>query len=285
MPAKEEKPYAVQSVERALSILTVLGSNSGGLGVTKISNELGLHKSTVHRLLNALLKHGFVERDEAAESYRLGMRFVSLGLSFVHNLDFRREVLPRMTELVEVTGEMAQLGVLEGGEVFFLERQQSPEAITVNLGLRVPAYCTAEGKVLLAYMPEDRFREYLLTQDFRQYAINTITNPKHLLFHIERVRQQGYAVSAGEIADTLRGVAAPIFDVNGRAVAALGIVGPATRLTLERINRLVNILQETCYSISLRLGYHKDDFRARPETCDELKTNGYSRSERSNGKP
>jgi DNA-binding IclR family transcriptional regulator len=259
LTGKDEKPFAVQSVERALLILETLGANTEGLGVTRISNELGLHKSTVHRLLTALVNHGFVERNEATENYRLGMRFVSLGLNFIHNLNFRHEVVPYLTELVDMTGEMAQLGVLEGGEVLFLERRQSPEAITVNLGLRVPAYCAAEGKVLLAHMPREQFKEYLLTHDFKQYAVNTITNPKQLLFHIERVRQQGYAVSAGEMADTLRGVAAPIFDVDGRALAALGIVGPASRLTLERINRLINIIQETCYSISIKLGFRKKE--------------------------
>ncbi|MEW6771912.1 MAG: IclR family transcriptional regulator [Bacillota bacterium] len=255
MTKKEDRFYAVHSVERALSILEALGANPEGTGVTRLGKELGLHKSTVHRLLNTLMKYGFVEQDEATERYRLGMRFISLGLSFLHQLDFRREVLPYLKELAEITGETTQLGVLEGSEVLYLERCQSQETITVNLGLKAPAHCAAEGKVLLAYLPEDRLREYFQTQTLRQFTINTIVNPEQLLLHIERVRAQGYAVSAEELADSLRGLAAPIMDVHGRVVAAVGIVGPASRLTLERINRLIIVLQESCHSVSLHLGY------------------------------
>jgi DNA-binding IclR family transcriptional regulator len=255
--SREEKLYAVHSVERALAILEALGQNPGGVGVTKLGKDVGLHKSTVHRLLATLAKYGFVEQDEATEGYRLGMKFVSLALNFLNQLDFRREVLPYLRELAEVTGETTQLAVLEGGEVLYLERCHSQEAITVNLGLRVPAYCTAEGKVLLACLPEERLRKYLESHQFRQFTINTIVNPEQLRLHVERVRMQGFAVSAEEYADSLRGVAAPVFDRHGRAVAALGIAGPASRLTLERINRLIKALQESCYSISLRLGYQR----------------------------
>lgn len=257
MLKKEEGFCAVHSVERALSILEALGANPEGAGVTRLGKELGLHKSTVHRLLATLAKYGFVEQDEATKCYRLGMRFVSLGLNFLHQLDFRREVLPHLKELAEITGEMTQLGVLERNEVLYLERFQSQETITVNLGLRLPAHCTAEGKVLLGYLPVNRLQEFLATQPLRQFTINTIVNPEQLCLHLERVRAQGYAVSAEEFADGLRGVAAPILDLEGKAVAAVGIAGPASRLTLERINRLINILRESCYSVSLLLGCRK----------------------------
>lgn len=259
MSQNEERHFAVQSVERALLILEVLGANPAGLGVTRIGKELGLHKSTVHRLLAALTSHGFVEKDETTECYRLGMGYISLGLTYLHSLDLRREVLPYITELVDITGETVQLAILERSEVLFLERRQPQEPTTINLGLRTPAYCVAEGKVLLAYLPEAQLRKYLRTQELKPHALNTITAPEQLLFHLERVRAQGYAVSAGEFADNLRGVAAPIFNVSGRVAAALGITGPSERLPLERINRLVNILQETCYSVSLLLGCRKQD--------------------------
>lgn len=266
MSKKEDGFNAVHSVERALSILEALGANPEGAGVTRLGRELGLHKSTVHRLLTTLAKYGFVEQDEVTECYRLGMRFVSLGLNFLYQLDFRREVLPYMKELAEITGEMTQLGVLEGNEVLYLERCQSNETITVNLGLRLPAHCTAEGKVLLGYLPENHLHEYLRTQTLRQFTINTIVNPEQLCLHIERVRTQGYAVSAEEFADSLRGVAAPILDLKGKVIAAMGIAGPASRLTLERINRLINILRESCHSVSLRLGYRKGNATGLPQT-------------------
>ncbi|MGO0123227.1 IclR family transcriptional regulator [Desulfothermobacter acidiphilus] len=254
MKAKKEK-HGVHSVERALAILEALGTNPKGLGVTRLAKELDLHKSTVHRLLATLVRYGFAEQDENSECYRLGMRLVALGLNYLHQLDFRCEVLPYLKELAELTGETTQMGVLEGDEVFFLERYQSPEAITVNLGLKAPAYCSAEGKLLLAYLPPERLREYLQRQELKPFTLNTLSNPEQLLLHLEKIRAQGYALSAEELADGLRGVAAPVFDAQGRVVAAIGVAGPVNRLTLERIHRLVNILRETCYIVSLRLGY------------------------------
>ncbi|MEW6183363.1 MAG: IclR family transcriptional regulator [Bacillota bacterium] len=259
MSENEGRRFAVQSVERALLILEVLGANPAGLGVTAIGKELGLPKSTVHRLLAALASRGFVKQDEVSECYRLGMGYISLGLTYLHNLDLRREVLPYISELVDITGEIVQLAILERDEVLFIERRQPQETITVNPGLRAPAHCVAEGKVLLAYLPEAELRKYLRTQRIKPHALDTVISSEEMIFHLERVKAQGYAVSAGEFADNLRGVASPIFNVSGRVVAALGIIGPAGRLPLERINRLVNVLQETCYSVSLLLGCRKGD--------------------------
>jgi len=252
-----EKPadHSIQSIERALLILETLSRYPQGIGVTELGTCVGLHKSTAHRLLSTLRAFGYVEQYRDSERYRLGNKILSLGLEVLANLDFRKEALPFMRELVEISRETVQLAVLDSHQVLVVERDQSPETITVNLGLRADVHCTAEGKVLLAYRRVEDVVRILNESQMRQYTVNTITDVNNMLAQLEKVRNQGYAINAEELAEGLRAVAAPVFDHSGRVIAALSISGPTSRLTLERMVRLVTVLKEACSSVSARLGY------------------------------
>lgn len=247
--------YTVHSIERALAILESLARKPNGLGVTELSQLLRLHKSTVHRLLATLSSFGYVEQDSLTERYKLGRKVLLLGLELLENLDFRKEARPYLQELVEISRETVQLAVLDGGEVVIVERDRSPEVVTINLGLRAQVHCTAEGKVLLAYLPREEIISILETRGMPQHTVNTISDRDSMLSHLEKVRLQGYAINAEELVEGMRGIAAPIFNHSGQAIAALSISGPTSRLTLERIGRLVTVLKEACASISERLGY------------------------------
>jgi len=257
--------YTVHSIERALAILESLARKPQGLGVTELSQTLRLHKSTVHRLLATLSSFGYAEQDPLTERYKLGRKVLLLGLEILESLDFRKEAAPYLRELVEISRETAQLAVLDGGEIVVVERDRSPEVVTVNLGLRAQVHCTAEGKVLLAYLPREEAIYILETQGMPQHTVNTITDLEYMLSHLEKVRLQGYAINAEELVEGMRSIAAPIFDHSGKAIAALSISGPTSRLTLERIGRLVTVLKEACASISERLGYRPRGPEDRPE--------------------
>ncbi|MHB8156404.1 MAG: IclR family transcriptional regulator [Desulfocucumaceae bacterium] len=248
----------VHSVERALAILEALGRNSQGYGCTELGQLLGLHKSTVHRLVSTLLSYGFAEKDPYTEKYKLGTKIMHLGLEALNSLDFRKVSIPYLQELVQLSGETVQLAVLDGNEVLILERDHSPEAITVNLGLRGYVHCTAEGKVLLAFIPAEKALALLESRDMHKFTINTITEINQMTSHLEKVRSQGFAINAEEMVDGVRAIAAPVFDHTGKIKAALSITGPSSRLTLERIYRLVTVLKETCTSISMQLGYNTE---------------------------
>ncbi len=254
--AEKSSDHAVQTIERALCILETLGQYPQGIGVTELGLNIGLHKSTVHRLLGSLMIFGYVDQDKDTERYRLGMKILALGLGVLQSLDFRKEALPFMRELVEISRETVQLAVLDYNQVVVVERDHSPETITVNLGLRADVHCTAEGKVLLANLPTDKIELILKKSQMRQYTMNTITDISNILVHLEKVRSQGYAINAEELVEGLRSVATPVFDHTGSVIAALSISGPTSRLTLERIGRLVTVLKEASDSISTRLGYH-----------------------------
>lgn len=256
--AEKTSDQAVQSIERALLILETLGQHPQGIGVTEIGQSVGLHKSTVHRLLSTLMNIGYVEQDKDTERYHPGIKILGLGLKVLNNLDFRREAIPYMKELVELSRETVQLAVLDSGEVVIVERDHSPETIIVNLGLRVDVHCSAEGKVLLAYLPPEEIKRMMNKRPLIQYTVNTITDLNNIMAHLDKVRNQGYAINAEELAEGLRSVAAPVFDHTGRAIAALSISGPTSRLTLERIARLVTVLKEACSAVSARLGYRSN---------------------------
>ncbi|MHB1651151.1 MAG: IclR family transcriptional regulator [Desulfitobacteriaceae bacterium] len=253
--AERTSDQAVQSIERALAILETLGQYPHGIGVTELGQSVGLHKSTVHRLLSTLMAIGYVEQDKDTERYRPGIKILGLGLEVLNNLDFRKEAIPYMKELVEISRETVQLAVLDFGEVVVVERDHSPETIIVNLGLRADVHCTAEGKILLAYLSREEIVRTLTKCPMTQHTMNTMTDLNNLLAHLEKVHSQGYAINAEELAEGLRSVAAPVFDHTGRVIAALSISGPTSRLTLERIARLVTVLKEACSSVSTRLGY------------------------------
>lgn len=251
-----EKP--VHSVERALAILETLGQKPDGYGCTELGQLLCLHKSTVHRFLSTLQAYGFAEQDPGTERYRLGMKMVYLGMKVLDSLDFRKVAIPYMHELVEISRETVQLAVLDGDEVLVLEREHSPEAITVNLGLRSQVHCTADGKVLLAALANENAIGVLERNGMPQNTVNTITDINQMLSHLEKVRQQGFAISADELVEGVRSIAAPVYNHNGLVIAALSILGPGSRLTLERISRLVTVLKETCTSVSMQLGYDRE---------------------------
>lgn len=248
----------VHSVERALSILEALGQKSQGYGCTELGQLLGMHKSTVHRLVATLQAYGFAEKDPNTDRYKLGNKVIYLGLEALNSLDFRKIAIPYMQELVEISRETVQLAVLDRSEVLIVERDHSPEAITVNLGLRGPVYCTAEGKVLLAYLPGEVVSEILKNQEMQQLTINTMTEKSQIISHLDKVRSQGFAINAEEMVEGVRAIAAPVYNHNDKVIASLSITGPSSRLSLERIYRLVTVLKETCTSISIQLGNRKE---------------------------
>ncbi|MFZ5596080.1 MAG: IclR family transcriptional regulator [Bacillota bacterium] len=253
--AERSPENPVHSVERALAILEALGRNSQGFGCTELGQMLGLHKSTVYRLVSTLQACGFAEKDPQTDRYKLGAKALYIGLEAINSLDFRKTALPYMQELVQISRETVQLAVLDETGVLILERDHSPEAITVNLSLRSQAHCTAEGKVLLAYLPEEKALAILRSSGMTQHTINTITDINQMAIHLEKVRSQGFAVNAEEMVEGIRAIAAPIYNHKGSVIAAMSITGPSSRLTLERIYRLVTVLKETCFSISMQLGY------------------------------
>jgi len=259
-------PYRVQVLDRALGLLEVLSSEGPELTLVELSKRLGLHKSTVHRLLMVLERHRFVERSLQNGGYRLGIKLFELGSKAVMYFDLRERARPHLERLVFMTGETAHLCILDEGEVLYLEKVESSRTVRIpsSIGRRNPAHCTAVGKALLAYLPEKELNDLIKRRGLRAYTRNTITTLAQLRGELQRVRERGYAVDNEEIEEGLKCVGAPVRDYSGKVVASMSIAGPAFRLTENQIPLLAESVMGVANDLSAEIGY-----RAAPDVSHE----------------
>jgi DNA-binding IclR family transcriptional regulator len=225
--------------------------------VTELSRELGLHKSTVSRLMITLERGGLLARNPETERYRLGVDLIGMAAHVASHMDVREVARPFLRHLAEACEETVNLSVLDQGQVVNLEQSAPPARQVKNLGevgRRTPAHCTAAGKVLLAHLPAEEL-DRVLEAGLERLTPHTITDPQALRDALVQVRREGYAVAQEELEEGLNVVAAPIYDHAGRATAALSIAGPAYRVAPGRFAPLAAQVMEAAAGISRRLGH------------------------------
>lgn len=243
-----------QSLERALQVLEELETGPKRLGA--IAETLGVHKSTALRLLQVLERRGYVQRHGDVPRFTLGLRILELASRVLEDQDLREVARPGLLRLAEVTGETIHLGTLSGGGITYLDKAESQHAVRMysRVGGRAPAYCTGLGKVLLAYLPVDRWPE----MEFEGFTERTVKNVAELEREVELIRARGWATDEREHQDTIRCIAAPIFDHGGVAVAAISVSAPTSRCTAEALARYVPALTDVAAEISRGLGRRLD---------------------------
>jgi IclR family acetate operon transcriptional repressor len=232
MTERSEPIAGTQSLDRALNVLlTIADSPPPGLTLSACSLVLGYSKPTTQRLLRTLVARSFLSYDEELGVYTLGVANVRLGSEYLHRLDLRKVALPEMRALVAETGETAHLGIVTGGDVVYIELVDSPHPVRIfsRVGAAVPAYATAIGKAILAFMGADRIDEHV-PEAFDVRTDKTIRDRAQLDAELALTRQRGYAVDDEENRPGIRGFAAPIFDHTDAVVAAVSIGGPADRV-------------------------------------------------------
>jgi IclR family acetate operon transcriptional repressor len=251
--------YRIQAIERAVSILNAFSPEDPELGVTELAERLGLHKSTVHRFMVNLDAAGLVERNPRTGRYRLGLRIFELGGLVMQQMNLWDEALPFLEGLVHDTGETGHLAVLDGGEAIYIERVEARRALRVPsaIGRGYPAHATNLGKVLLADLSRERVEEIVAERGLAAYTPHTITGLEELEAELERIRVLGYAIDNEEYDEGLRCIGAPVRDHSGHVVAALGIGGPVTRITPDRVDELAELVMTAARGLSRRLGAHR----------------------------
>jgi DNA-binding IclR family transcriptional regulator len=251
--------YRIQAIERAVAILNAFSPEDPELGVTELAERLGLHKSTVHRFMVNLDAAGLVERNPRSGRYRLGLRIFELGGLVMQQMNLWDEALPFLEGLVHDTGETGHLAVLDGGEAIYIERVEARRALRVPsaIGRGYPAHATNLGKVLLADLPREHVRAIVAERGLAAYTPHTITDLARLEAELERIRALGYAVDNEEYDEGLRCIGAPVRDHSGHVVAALGIGGPVTRITPDRVDALAELVMTAARGLSRRLGAHR----------------------------
>lgn len=217
------------SLVKGLALLELVATNRTPLSLTELSEKLGLVKSNVHRLLQGLLELRYVRRDDEG-MYRPSMRLLGLATAVVVNFDLRKIANPVMERVLERTRETVHLSVLDDDEVVYVAKLDSPEPVRAysEVGGRAPAYCVATGKAMLAF--QEPAAILAIAKRLKAYSPKTITQSDKFLAELKAIRTDGYAINRGEWRESVRGVAAPIFDSSGQVVAAIGISGPAERI-------------------------------------------------------
>lgn len=245
----------IQSVDRAIAILNAFSISEAQLGVTELSHRLGLHKSTVHRLLASLLKGGLVQRDPRNRKYSLGIRLIELAGTMLNSRNLPQVVRPYLHSLADTVEELTYLGYRDGDEVLNVEQVPGPHLVqSVGwLGRRTPLHCTSAGKIFLADLPEEEL-ERLFEEGLPRMTAKTICDPGDVRYELERVREQGYATAFEELEEGTNAIAVPIRAPDNRIIAAIGVVGPSYRFTQERAISQLDIIRSVAREVSHRLG-------------------------------
>ena len=236
----------MQSIERAFDLLEMLAGAGGALGLSELATVSGLPLPTVHRLMRTLVHRGYV-RQEASRRYALGSRLIWLGETSSRMLG--TWLRPFLAQLVRLTGETANMAMLDGNEVVYIAQVPSPHQMRMftEPGRRVQPHCTAVGKALLAQLPPGEARALLERSGMPAYTA-TITDPDLLLAHLEVIRKQGYAVDEGEQEVGVRCFAVAVPDAPGSL--AISTSGPQARMTDDAAARIVPALKRTASEIS-----------------------------------
>ena len=253
----------VQTIERASSILDILGQSPQGISIRELSSKIKLPKGTIHRLLSSLSYFGYVRQDPKTRNYLLGFKLVELGNLLLNQLDLRKEAEPFLKDLAERTKETVHMVLLDRNEVVYIDKVETDQhtsglRMASRVGLRNPAHSSAVGKVLLAHFSEEELNNFTKEKGLLKRTENTITDPGRLREHLSIVRAQGYAIDDEENEKGIRCVAAPIYNEVGKPVAAMSISGPAFRITKKVIQEsLKKEVMETALKVSQRLGFRR----------------------------
>jgi len=260
MAKKEKSDYLIQSVSHALDLLEQFHDEVDELGVTELSKRLQLHKNNVFRLLATLESRGYIEQNKVTENYRLGLKTLELGQTFVKQMGLLRQSRPILEEVVRECNETSYVAILKDFNIIYLDVVETDLTVRVvpRVGSRLPSYCTAAGKVQIANFSDEEIDEYFPTKDLKPLTANTITDREELKKQLKQVAEQGYAIDDEELDVGVRCVSAPIRDYTRRIVGALSISGPAMRLPLERLEKeLIPLAIKAADEISAKLGFHK----------------------------
>ncbi|MPZ60301.1 MAG: helix-turn-helix domain-containing protein [Propionibacteriales bacterium] len=243
--------YPVRSVGKALEILLMLRDRET-IGIAEASRELGIARSTAHRLLSMLEHYRFAQRDTKSRGYRSGPALVSLGLAAVVRMDIRRLARPHMERLAHEIEETVTLMCLEGADVRFLDSVESPRPVRVagRTGLLRPAHCTSAGKAILADLPSEQLEKLYPDEPLRTLTERSIGSRRRLLTVLEEVRRAGYATNLGESDAGLVGIGVAIPNLAGSPSAGIGIAAPESRLAPEQIREIADAALRTANAIA-----------------------------------
>jgi IclR family transcriptional regulator, KDG regulon repressor len=243
----------IQSLARGLKILDILAHSEEGASITELALVLNIDKASASRLMATLAHYGYAERDQRTRRFHLGSQVVSLSRSVLLRMPLREAAKPFLHLLMEKTGECAHLAVPSNQEALYVDQVESPATLRVNVevGKTAPLHCTALGKVLLA------FGGLPVPEHLPAFTPHTITQPGQLKRHLKQIYLRGYAVDDEEYDAGVRCIAAPVSDFREKLVGAIGISGPASRLTQDSLPHLARLVADTASRLTEKMKFSR----------------------------
>jgi DNA-binding IclR family transcriptional regulator len=228
--------------------------------ISEIAESLGVHHSTALRLLHMLRKHGFVA-EESNHSYRLGSTIMRLGFQAYNDLNLRAIVRPIMERLNHETRETIHLGVLEAGEVVYLDKVDTPHTVRMHssIGAIAPLHCTGVAKAILAFLPEQRQRELIEGYELTRHTKNTRTTVEALETDLAASLARGYVLDDEEHEPEIRCIAAPIIGADDQVAGSFSISAPTSRVDSDQLLGLADPLLKATREASSLLGWRGED--------------------------
>ncbi|BCR03674.1 IclR family transcriptional regulator [Desulfuromonas versatilis] len=258
MAKKEKSDYIIHAVSNALELLEQFHSAEEAMSVSDLALKLKMQKNTVIRLLTNLEVRGYVEHDKAFDRYRLGLKALELGQNYLHQGGLLRRAGPALENIVQSCHETAYLALLEKRHILYVAAVESDQTVRVvsRLGTRLPAYCTASGKVHMAHLPAATLDKLYPEEDLEGFTPTTLTSKESLRRELQEIAPRDYAIDNEEYEKEIRCVAVPVRDYTQSVVGALSVSGPSFRMTQVRIEEeIAPLLLSVATELSATLGY------------------------------
>ena len=252
-----KQKYTIHTVKSAIRILKLFSKDKPEWSLSEIANELNINISKASRLVKTLVEYEYLHKNSQTKRYRLGLMIINLSGIITTTMEIQKEAKPIMEDYAQKLGNAIHLGILEGTEIVYLDKVEPKNPIRLNshIGKRNPSYCTACGKIMLAYQRKEKLDKILNTFEkngFRKYGINTVENRDELLKQLEEIRNNGFAICIDEFFYGIS-IGAPVYNNMGEVIAALSVTG---RNIHKEIPYLTEQIIEACEKLSRKLGYY-----------------------------
>lgn len=249
--------YTIPSLDRAVQVLELLAREEKGLTLTELTTRTGIPKSTLFRILATLENRRCIGLIADSRKYQLGLKVWELGSAYIEQSDLDTAATSYMQALAEACGESVFLGTLDAGEVVYMRRIESPRSVAVvrKLGHRAPAYCTATGEAMLAFMPEEEMERIVDRLQLEAHTPKTNTDRGALHRRLEKTRREGVAVVDGAYNAKLLCVSAPVLDSNADVRAAITVAMLSSEADDDKITETKERVRQATQALSSELGY------------------------------
>ncbi|MCA1491231.1 IclR family transcriptional regulator [Sinorhizobium alkalisoli] len=260
--AANAAPSSVQVLDRALSLLAIVAEGDGST-LTSLSERTGMAPSTVHRLLTSLAGHGVVTHEGDTGTWTIGVRAFEIGNAFLRFRKLGTISRPFLQHLMEESGETANVGIEDGGDVVFISQVEShaPMRAFFRPGRRGPIHASGIGKAILSAWSDTEIAKVLNDRPLAHFTARTLDTPAALMANIKETRDRGWSVDDEEHTLGMRCIAAPVFDEYGQAIGGISVSGPSVRIDDAKLASLGPLVRRIADELTRAIGGHRPEER------------------------